>query len=584
MAKMIPDIPKEFDLKSKEGLMFEELNNLSEDYYVFHSFSIVTIVDSIIKESETDFVIFHPNKGIICLEAKAGQIDYIDGYWKYGSGKKMKKNGPYSQASFNKWKLKDYMIEHGLQYELEHCKLLHAVWFPDIPLTKFNGKQLPSEADLNITLTSDSFGKIQKEIEKIFALEIPSKVKTNLSEKEVNRILERVLAPNFSLISLKEIEIEHTKNVFKRMLKEQITLLNYLEEQNNAIINGLAGTGKTVMAIEKAKLHSEKGEKVLFLCYNTFLKEYLKCTYAHPYIHFYTIDGLACKICNTKKADYNMLKERLEEMYYEGNFPYQHVIIDEGQDFGKVELEEEIIALLKTNAIDDETRNGTFYLFYDKNQMVQSYKIPKYIEDADCKLTLYRNCRNTGNIALTSLRLLGSDKLPKLFRETVLGDIPEIGFAESIEDTIILLNHEINKYINAGYSSITILTCKTEEKTIIANYCKDSKYRYNRGYIKFTTCRKFKGLESDVIIVIDIDKDTFDNDQGEQLMYVGSSRARHKLSCIVNMTELDCIEIMEKREIKYNRNIFKSFATAFNAKILQKNKCSMSNGVDEKIE
>ena len=568
---MIPDIPREFDPKSQEGLMFEELNNLPENYYVFHSFSIVTVDGTVVKESETDFVIFHPKKGILCLEAKAGQIDYVDGYWKYGSGKKMQKDGPYNQASSNKWKLKDYMINHGLNYEFEHCKLMHAVWFPNVPLSKFQGKQLPSEADLKITLTADSFGKIEEDIEKIFSLEIPAKVETNLSDKDVKRILERVLAPSFSLISLQEVEIERTKNVFKRMLKEQIALLNYLEEQNNAIINGLAGTGKTVMAVEKARLHSEKGENVLFLCYNSFLKEHLKNTYPYPHVHYYTIDGLACKICNTKKPDYNLLKESLEEMFVENRFPYKHVIIDEGQDFGKIEIEEEeLIELLKVNAIGNEERNGTFYLFYDKNQMIQSSKVPKYIEDADCKLTLYRNCRNTENIALTSLRLLGTNKSPKLYKDAVLGDIPEIGFALTTDTTVELLNSQIDKYINAGYTSITVLTCNTEESSIIADYCKDSKYNYKRGYIKFTTCRKFKGLESDVVIVVDIDKTTFDGSRGEQLMYVGTSRAKYKLSCIVNMSEDDCLALMEKKGIKYNRNILKSFVTAFNAKVLQK--------------
>ena len=57
--------------------------------------------------------------------------------------------------------------------------------------------------------------------------------------------------------------------------------------------------------------------------------------------------------------------------------------------------------------------------------------------------------------------------------------------------------------------------------------------------------------------------------QGEQLMYVGTSRARFKLSCVVNMSEKECLEVMEKRKIKYNRNTFKSFATVFNAKVLQ---------------
>ena len=566
MATMIPDIPREFDAKSHEGIMFDELNQLPEEYYVFHSFEIITIKNNQILESETDFVIFHPKKGLICLEAKAGQVKYENGYWLYGSGKAMKHNGPYIQAKRNKWNLRDYMVEHGLEYECNNCKKLHAVWFPDVPEANFKGESLPGEGDIRITLTSDSFGHIQECIDNIFAFEGQDRCTTNLSERSVQKILERVLAPSFNLISLQQIEQERNKNVFKRMLREQVALLNYLEEQNNAIINGLAGTGKTVMAVEKARRHSEKDEKVLFLCYNAFLNEHLRETYPYPHVSYYTVAGLSQKLC--EKVDYKALQEKLMQMFLEGTFPYQHVIIDEGQDFGKEEIDEvEIIELLRENAIENEERNGTFYLFYDKNQMVQSKKAPKYIEDADCKLTLYRNCRNTENIALTSLRLLGSDKAPKLYPDAVMGDLPEIGFCATKEDMVTLLNAEIDKYIDAGYNGITILTCKTEENSIIADCCKNSKYNYKRGYVKFTTCRKFKGLESDVIIVVDIDKDTFE-DEGERLMYVGTSRARFKLSCIVNMTEDECLSLMEDREIKHNRNILKSFATAFNAKVL----------------
>lgn len=566
---MIPDVPKDFDPKSQEGMMFEELNNLPNEYYVFHSFSIVTVKDSVVYESETDFVIFHPKKGIICLEAKAGQVDYVDGVWKYGSGKVMAKDGPYNQASMNKWKLKDYMLDHGLSYELEHCKLLHAVWFPEVPLSKFQGRQLPAEADLRITLTSDSFGNIEEAVDGIFAIDIPSRVKTTLSEKDTKRILDRVLAPNFNLISLEEVEIERNKNVFKRMLKEQVALLKYLEEQNNAIINGLAGTGKTVMAVKKAFLHSEKKEEVLFLCYNAFLKEHLKEAYDYPFVHYYTIDGLACKLCDTKVADYNLLQAKLIEMYDNNFFPYQHVIIDEGQDFGKNDIDEvDIIELLKINVLDNEAKKGSFYLFYDMNQMVQSEKIPKYIKDADCKLTLYRNCRNTENIALTSLRLLGSDKAPKLINDAILGDIPEISFCSTKEATIDVLNGLIDKFINNGYTSITVLTCKTEDTSIVSDCCEDSKYKYSKGYVKFTTCRKFKGLESDVVIVIDIDKDSFKDEQEQQIMYVGTSRARFKLCCIANMSEEECESIMKEKEVSYNRNILKSFATAFNTKVM----------------
>ena len=566
MAVMIPDIPKEFDERSQEGRMFDELMLLSDEYYVFHSFNIVTVRASVIEESETDFVIFHPRKGIISIEAKAGQVNYIDGHWQYGSGIKMKHDGPYNQAKKNKWKLKDYMIEKGLSYELENCKLLHAVWFPDISIDKLKRIALPGDADLSITLTADSFGHIEENINRIFSIETKGGIKTTLSNKDADKILNRVLAPSFNLISLQEMRVERNRHVFKRMLKEQIALLNYLEDQKSAIINGLAGTGKTVMAVEKARRHSEADEDVLFLCYNSFLKEYLKDSYPYPRVNYYTIDGLACKLCETESVDYALLKEKLEEMYIIGSFPYKHVIIDEGQDFGKIE--EEIIELLRANVTEKESGDGSFYLFYDKNQMVQSNKAPRYIEDADCKLTLYRNCRNTENIALTSLRLLGAGGNPKLSDDGIRGDLPIMAFSDNDATTIGCINREIESYRKEGYTDITILTCKTEDSSIMATLCHDGAYRFDRALYKFTTCRKFKGLESDAIILVDIDRDTF-TELGEKLMYVGASRARYKLSCIINMSEEECKKYLIDNDKKVSRNILKSFATAFNAKARQ---------------
>lgn len=66
---------------------------------------------------------------------------------------------------------------------------------------------------------------------------------------------------------------------------------------------------------------------------------------------------------------------------------------------------ESIIELLEQNVIDDEN-SGSFYLFYDKLQLIHGRTMPKYISDADCRLTLYKNCRNTESIATTSMKPL----------------------------------------------------------------------------------------------------------------------------------------------------------------------------------
>ena len=50
--------------------------------------------------------------------------------------------------------------------------------------------------------------------------------------------------------------------------------------------------------------------------------------------------------------------------------------------------------------------------------------------------------------------------------------------------------------------------------------------------VLFTTARKFKGLESDVIIIGDINQETFAYDESKRLFYVGASRAKHYLDII----------------------------------------------------
>ena len=567
MAKMFPPKPREIQEGSKEDYMFDLLATLPDDYYVFHSFAIVNEYRDMLRESETDFVIFHPKKGILCLEAKNGRVKYEDNQWKYGSGIVMKHDGPFRQASNSKHNLLQYFEENGMGWVINQCKFIHGVWFPAVSKSHFKGVVLPPEARYELMLTRDSEEDIEKAISDLMDAPMLGAVKTSLTGSEVEMIINRVLAPSFDLISIPEIEMDIRKDAFKRMLKEQISLLNYLEDQNTAVINGMAGTGKTVVAVEKARRHAAQGEKVLFICYNSYLKEHLLAAYPYENVDYYTIDGLACKLCSTNEPNYALLKEKLEDYYLEGGFPYKHIVIDEGQDFGKDKIEEEgIISLLKDNVADD-SKDGTFYLFYDRNQMIQAQRMPEYISNADCRLTLYKNCRNTHNIATTSLRLLGNGKSPKLFEGALRGDLATLYQSGDANQTVALINTIIEDSWKNGFKDIVILTAKTEAKSVISKECVDGTYSYKKKVIPFTTCRKFKGLEAEVIILVDIDRNCIEG-EGERILYVGSSRAKYKLHLIVNMSDEECIQVLETMGEKKRKNPCKSLATAWNAKYM----------------
>lgn len=575
MAIMYPKEPKEFEPNSQEDLMFNALSKLPDEYYVFHSFTIVNVNNNTIYENEIDFVIFHPKKGILCIEAKAGNVKYEEGYWKYGNGIVMSHLGPFNQAETNKWKISKYFEKKQCKYLLDKCKLLHAVWFPSVDENHLKKVQLPAEADINLILTKESIEKAEQDISKIFDIKLPNSVQTDLDRNEEKIIIDKILAPTLDLISISEMKLESNKQQFARMLKEQVALLNYLEEQPDAVINGMAGTGKTVLAIEKAKRHADNNERVLFLCYNSKLRDYLRNTFEYENIKYFNIDEFACEMCNLKnrvfsnennKMLYQMLEEKLIEMSIDDSFPYQHVIIDEGQDLGREEIEEaHVIELLKANVLENKEKNGTFYLFYDKNQLIQANKVPSYIAEADCKLTLYNNCRNTINIAETSLRLLGSNKRVKIIDNAVYGDSTELYFSKDEKETIENLNVIIDNYLKEGYKNIQILTCSTLKNSIISKYFLNEEYNYNKKDIPVTTCRKFKGLEADAIILIDINMNVFNNND-EKIMYVGSSRARYKLSLIANLDESDCVDVLEKLNENPSKNPMKKLATVFNTK------------------
>ena len=567
MALMYPPTPKEYSENSLEGIMFNAFKQMSDDYMVFHSMTVTTASGEIIEQSETDFVIFHPQKGVLCVEAKAGQANYTDGEWRYGNGETMTHDGPFSQASRNMFNLMEYFKTKGYERIQKKCKFLYAVWFPSVKLEKLKKTNLPSNAPIEIIMTKESFDNIQDKVDQIFEFSFKSKRETNLSRADVDIVINNILAPSFDLVSMVEVIDNHRQVVFKKMLAEQVLLLNYLEEQNQAVINGLGGTGKTVMAIEKARLHARNGEKVLFLCYNKKLKEYLQSTYQIENVSYYTIDGFACYLCNTNEPNYMLLKNILENMYCESSFPFQHVIIDEGQDFGREDINEcELISLLKDNAIDDESRKGSFYMFYDKNQMVQSRDVPEYIRDAECRLTLYRNCRNTKHIATTSLRLLNSEKQPKVYDAAIEGTLPMMYIVDAEEKAIEAVNIMLDSFFESGYSDITILTCKTEEKSILAKEVSKQTYLYKGRKILFTTCRKFKGLESDVVILIDIEKHNLINYEDKN-MYVGASRAKYELGMIAILDEVECKEIVEEKGLMAKKNMGKAIATSLNSRL-----------------
>lgn len=552
MAIMIPSTAYGFDPKSREDEIFSSLEKLPDDYFVFYSFKLASLKGTTWKEKEIDFVVYNQKRGIMLIEAKAGAVWCDHGIWRYGSGIEMK--DPFKQADNGRW-LFENALKDLQKYDknpiVNRCKFHFAVWFPSISRKGLKDIVFPQNADESIVLTGEDLDNPLSSIERIFSYDVISDSRqTKLSDEDHKFILNNFLCPVFKILPPKSLELNYKKTKFDAMIVEQSNILNYLEYQRSAVINGAAGTGKTMIAVEKARRHSQNGESVLFLCFNSKLRDYLEKAYPLDGVSYFTIDGFACKMCSTAMPDYSFLENVLFE-YDDGKqeFPYKHVIVDEGQDFGQERMHTDtIFELLEDIVLKGEI--GSFYVFYDALQTIQAKDVPNFIKNADCKLKLYKNCRNTKRIAETSFRPLKLEKPIKMFESALLGDSPAIAFCDGKEKET--LDKVIKKSFVDAMENVQVLSCAPSEQSVLKDYVTDDMYVMKNRKVPFTTVRKFKGLEADHVVLVDVNKESLL--KNNMLFYVGSSRAKFQLSIIASLNDDDCAEILSSYGSSVKKN------------------------------
>lgn len=544
MAKMIPSEPDKFTESVGEIKAFDVLKSLPDRYFVFHSLHWNTMQKDLANKKviwgESDFTIYDPLRGLLFIEVKNGGISRLDGKWyQTNTITQVTKElqDPMDQADRSKHTIRrilggddDYPDTMSFPYKCPYC--MSAVWFTSIPNVESIGP-LPLNYKKELVLTQKDLNPkvIEQSLNQIFDA-YGCKKRTYISDDEIKWLID-TLSPNFSVFPSLSTKINDQNAQFHRMTLEQSTLLDYLEEQREAAIQGSAGTGKTWIALQKAirlSANLPEGKKVLFLCYNNFLLTFLRNNYAqdYPNIDFYNLQGLVCKNTGRSDAGGDEGISRFLNEFNPNDWPYKHIIIDEGQDFYP-----EHISLLASIA---EMEDGCFYVFFDKNQLVQRKEDITWLNDMDCRLVLSANCRNTRSIAETSGRPIGVSKIK--MRRDVPGQKPNLYIEKDKPEAWDRIAEIIRRYTDEGIErkDIVILTVKTEDTSILSTTTAVGHYHLAHNLdekgILFTTARKYKGLESIVTIVVDLDEKTFQTEEGKRLFYVGASRGKHFLEIV----------------------------------------------------
>lgn len=584
MAHMIPSEGGYFDPKSKEKEMFDALAQLSDDYFVFHSYRLVSLIpDKGLNENEIDFLVFNPNYGCLFIECKNrtlrrndnGQWQFLDRSKGFDEWKDM--TDPFDQAFSGQHNLFNKLQDMYPQYKkkINQCKFMVAVWLPRYRKEEIDEATFGANVTKEIIMTREALlypEETRKQVlslmermnkvhlvckyEEELVIESGPGYQHALSPTDAMDLFKNVLCPTFRTIVNVKKDYEDT---YLELLEEQAVVLSFLAHQRTAAISGAGGTGKTLVAVQRAIKLNKNGEKVLFLCYNRNLAVDLAQNNKDlENVSFYTLDSLACKKCNTTwdKVSYYDLKDVLETEILEGTFEYQHIIVDEGQDFGRrnpedSDIRSEILELLSDYGSGSYGHDGTsFFIFYDKNQLVNSKALPVYLQNVDSKLTLYRNCRNTKNIAKTAYELLSV--APALHERAWVGDLTSFIFYSGKDELIKRLDSVIDTLAKGASSDRVIISCgdslqysALQEKIQTEPDGRNYSYRSNGKRTRLFTCSTFKGLEADDVIITDISDKSFE--VGNCDFYVAASRAKKRLFVFVDTEKVHLTKILAER-------------------------------------
>ncbi|MEQ8690775.1 MAG: AAA family ATPase [Pseudomonadales bacterium] len=534
MARMIPEDLAP-DIPSSERYVFNRLKeSLPDNWIVIHGRRFLLPSKGRPHEGEVDFLVLDPARGLLGLEVKGGGIERTEKGWfskdRYGAIHPIKDPGRQSaDATHAIYKFLNSANRFGRQGY--RCKTGWGVIFPDFEVRKSLGPGLPREVVLDRHDLADAHLAVTKMF-KFCDVQGPA-----LSEAAMSALLEELL-PTFSLIPSLAARFQQDRDSLIRLTDEQTDTLDMLEANNRVAIEGAAGTGKTLLALEKARRLAAAGSRTLFLCFNRPLADELnKSADGFEVDTFHGFCSATSKLAKLafkppKGADQQafwnndapeMLLEALELL---PNVRYDAIVVDEGQDF-----KENWWPVIDEALADRPT--GTLYVFFDPNQNIYEGGPPTAIGVSPIRLKY--NCRNTTRIAEYSAQFVGAEVRSRVGAPQG-AEVQRLQMANNREvlEQLRKTLHQLVVEQEIDPGQIVVLTARSVSTSLASKIDQLGNFRLvnidsRKGAldIAFTSLGRFKGLEADAVILIDVESGAKYCSAAH--LYVGASRARHLL-------------------------------------------------------
>ena len=538
MARTFPRTLLERNLKSKaERKVFEALRDqLSDEWSVFHSASVIYRDHAQgARDDEGDFVLCHPERAIVCLEVKGGGLECQHGAFyrlPAGGGPRERMPDPFAQALDHRYALQRKIAEVDGWMDRK-LFLVHALAFPDISVHKL---VLGPDAPPEIVADRNDLSDMAAVIERVLAYHEGSRDKRLAPGTEGEAMLETLLAPTYRIEVPMATLFEEEDRQLVELTDQQAALLNHFGRDRRMVVTGCAGSGKTMLAIERARQLAGAGRKALFVCFNRALLSHLKDSSKVDGLEFFTFHGLCAHLA--RRAEIALPK-------YDGDAPpefwsdvlpdalldaidalggqYDDILVDEAQD-----LHSDWLAALTCSLRDEQ--EGSIWLFMDDNQRV--YDATLDVPDEYRPFDLTVNCRNTQAIHNEVMKLYAGAVMPQV--RGPAGRTPKLTFTDDEPAAVAATLDELCGEEVIRPQDVVVLSAHGRDHSAI--YGDDTgrwHYTDKRGRkgnnVFFSSIRGFKGLESPVVVLCelgDLDPESRDNQ-----LYVGMSRARNH--CVI---------------------------------------------------
>lgn len=531
-----------------------------------------------VREGEADVVIGDPERGILVIEVKSGEVRRgPDGAW--WAGARLPRS-PFEQAADSRRSLIRKLSELPQWTAGLRPIAGQAVALPDVELDSMRGRlglmgpEVVPEliADQSMFLDDDGArGELRGFIDGAFALWSGHTGEQPPGRAAIDLLVATMTEP-LELRSLLRNEIAGGEAQVIKLTAGQYSLLHTLRGVRRAAIVGGAGTGKTMLAAEKARRLAREGFRTLLICFNAplarMLAEVTSDTGDATGATTTTLLDVTTfhQLCQDLGREAGVLGERPDPVppSWWSSLPdalmaaierlgprYHAIVVDEGQDF-------EPDWLLALEALSFGGREDVLYVFHDPAQAI-------YRDDVVGQLGLQEypiglNCRNAQPIHRLIERFAQGGLESDALRDD--GRAPELIEAGDAAETLEALRttlHRLRVDEDVPPWHIAVLTGEKLQDSAVwrqrrfGNEALENPAVDDAGHhlgaaatdtpelpsdaILCDTIRRFKGLERPVIVLVELDG--VDPARLDQLLYVGASRARQHLVVIAPAAVLE---------------------------------------------